>query len=90
MSKEVAQILLDAADLIETYGWVQGRLGTCEVGFCITGALRQASQWGIRQGCGEAQRALHRSLGGMNPSTWNDVPGRTKEEVIAQLRKAAS
>lgn len=98
-----------AADKIEECGWVQGTFGTCEGGYCATGALHAVTNWSP---AGESARGtdeyfeLVRVYGdailyaknvlnegsavpGVWLSTWNDRPGRTREEVTAFLRECA-
>lgn len=38
----VGKLLLDAAELIRRYGWIQGGLGSPEHGFCLHGAINFA------------------------------------------------
>lgn len=54
----------------------------------VIGALRQC---GLRYPdvVDEAKEILRRSLGVDNLADWNDEDGRTKEQVIAALQKAA-
>jgi hypothetical protein len=81
------QFLSDMADLIETNGWCQGNLKNRQGNFCIVGAHLELS-WRRRAVSNQAFAALKRRLGD-NISLWNDAPGRTKEEVIELIRRAA-
>ncbi len=82
----VAQALLDAASLIEQRGWCQG---TAE----RDGALCMLRAIGIAAPSVDilvaADKALVKLLNTRFGQVWNDVPGRTKEEVVAMLRRAA-
>ena len=74
-------LLLKAANMIETHGWIQGAASNGH-GFCALGAICLTGE----NYCA-AIDALHRIVPQI--MDWNDAPGRTKEEVIATLRKAA-
>jgi hypothetical protein len=86
------QILINAADKIEKYGWIQGSLVTNR-GVCVLGAL---GGWGMAEGyeC-DANRKLLAHINLSSPdnpwslAAWNDEPGRTKAEVLTALREAA-
>lgn len=63
------------SELIEKYGWIQGRYGGPSSGFCASGAILYAGwSWGptFREG---------------GVAAWNDDPHRTKEEVINELKE---
>jgi hypothetical protein len=98
LSKGAREILIKAADIIDTKGWTQGmhardlegnavsyfsESATC---FCISGALRLVTKEDARYI--EACWAL-RDLLDTNPVLFNDQPGRTKEEVIQVLLEVA-
>lgn len=100
-----SQLLLDAADAIERYGWATGSFGSKEFGFCVRGALRfairnvGANPFGSDSYC-EAERRLVHHLSQITPDIvicvpsdierWNDTGGATsKEHVIATLRAVA-
>jgi hypothetical protein len=92
MSEQVADLLDDAADLLERSVWLQGRAGG--VGeFCAESVLWSAA--GGRDITGEQNAlrlAAYRALAGLTtypPFIWNDRPGRTKQEVLDAFRKAA-
>lgn len=79
-------------DLLQTYGWLQGTMGSKVEGFCLMGALRCANGVGEE----DAERVLWKtiqatiSLGVVNPGItyWNDRHGRTKRQVLGVIRKA--
>jgi hypothetical protein len=82
-------VLLAAADLLETEGWTQGRLHTEGRGpRCVIGALNVMQQ---RYPDAQVTRATEAVYGDLAQSItwWNDTPGRTAAEVIAELRKVA-
>lgn len=99
-----SEILNQAADYIEEYGWVQcgGWYPLWEEPACLEGAMRVVTM----QHTGEdiftapadskwgplyarAKAAMRNYLGVGNPWVWNDEIGRTEEEVIEALRAAA-
>lgn len=103
-----AEAFTEAARLIDTYGWRQGRNGDRDTGFCVAGALVVAV--GLPEGggyldypvevarwtylCTMASDKLAKTVDASpirakDVTTWNDQPGRTKEEVIAFLRELA-
>ncbi len=82
----VADNLDGAADYIEKHGWWRGPAGFGPQGqACALNALFNArSELTIMQ----ALYCLRKHVGGRVP-TWNDAPGRTKQEVLDALRGAA-
>lgn len=93
--KTADQILTEARELIRA-GWTQGDYTSIEDGkvcYCAVGAVRKAA--GLLGG-GElfdnpsydgAINRLHRVVGGSIPY-WNDVYGRTREEVVEAFDRA--
>lgn len=98
-------VLRKAAELIEKFGWTQGTLARAEMGnpcgelspfatcFCAIGAVRRATHLVA----GSSREVFHRAIGLFcdavetnNVPRWNDTAGRTKEEVIDALRRAAA
>lgn len=88
-------VLHRAADLLEEFGWCQGRNGSRAEGqMCIGGAVREACRdFGFEYGTGSAMHhALKNAARAFFPSgapVWNDATGRTRAEVVARLREAA-
>lgn len=90
----VADILTQAADLLEERGWCQNRAEDRDGHFCAVGALDAAlgvvepylTLGGLFS---EAVRALRAHIG-TSVVCWNDAPGRTADEVIGLLRRAAA
>ena len=86
-----AEILADAADHVEHRGWFQisppYRVG--EDPQCALSAIWKCLD-SVHQGvrCLTAERALQKEIGDLPIITWNDTPGRTREEVAATLRNA--
>jgi hypothetical protein len=88
------ELLNDAADYIETYGWVQHQSGKAGGPACAISSLHFCcNNWSDAD---LAVEKLYRHLGNMDQgysyisiSSWNDNSLRTKEEVIAALRAAA-
>jgi hypothetical protein len=88
-----ADVLHRAADLLEEFGWCQGRMGSKQEGmFCISGAVNEAvRELGYnytRLPSDPLYVSGTRFFGGNGPR-WNDEAGRTKEEVVSALRSAA-
>jgi hypothetical protein len=86
------EIILKSIELIETYGWVQKAFGSKDVGFCIVGAvraIRPSPSTVNRLGYTEAWTHLMYGFKDRDIATWNDAPGRTKEEVILKLKEIA-
>lgn len=85
-------IILAAADLIEQQGWTQSQMKAYAptgeiIGYCLLGAIKQVApnRFQLR-----ARIYDHiREETGRNPVQFNDATGRTKEEVIALLRRIA-
>jgi len=93
---EVSQHILRAVDYIIQHGWCQNELASNDGRVCLQGALIEtdpnnsviAPQRTIA--FLDANRRIRRAIGnGLYSHDWNDVPIRTKEDVIAKLREAA-
>jgi hypothetical protein len=84
-----ADVLNRAADLLEEFGWCQGRAGSKAEGtMCLDRAIGEAEKdLGIL--LARARTTLSEHIGIPLPFIWNDTPGRTKEEVVRALREAA-
>lgn len=89
-----SDILRAAADIIEERGWTQGIAALGSGPTCAGIALDQAwstltgeeEWWGRNQ---TLHRAVCARIGTDSMIVWNDVPGRTVEEVLAMLRSVA-
>ena len=91
--KDVAEdmALKGAQDLIRTYGWLQGKTGSRDVGYCISGALNVAMWKYDRQVCEKVYsrvRRLVKGEGSNGLASYNDAPRRTKQEVLDLLERA--
>lgn len=82
-----AHVLRDAADYIRENGWRQNGQGCLVFTFNQINALL----------CGAASDSLMtfitgspRTMAALDVITWNDAPGRTKEDVIQALEGAAA
>lgn len=82
------QLLLDAATVLEEDGWTQRRVFD-ENGYCALGALYRANHCSIFGDDFDRAAVALRAHTDDVISAWNDAPERTKEEVVAALRKAA-
>ena len=78
------QLLLNAADYIEIYGWCQNQR-SLDGRVCAIGAI-EAVAYG--QSKDAARRALIEYLGECIV-VWNDAPGQTEVEVVAAMRDCA-
>lgn len=92
--KTPAQILRDAAELIRTRGWCQGEyeIDGC---LCIFGAVhvalgREPDGIGFTTADRQIADALRSATGVVIVPDWNDAPGRTAEQVIAAIERAAA
>ncbi|MGH9059756.1 MAG: DUF6197 family protein, partial [Acidimicrobiales bacterium] len=92
---EEARTLLGAAELLLTEGWCQGEFqsvwGRCAMWGIVETAVRDDPGGVGPQPLAVAQRLCrHLGLDATEPVTclaqWNDVPGRTLEEVVGALR----
>lgn len=90
MSDQIADVIDATADAIETYGWIQGRFGSTEKGFCVLGALKFVvfvleEDYLLHD---RAQVAIQGHIG-MHVPPWNDADGRTQQQVLDELRLIA-
>ena len=91
---ERAIISLDGAvDLIKKHGHVKLVAGNREIGFCALGAISRSAHENVptrKYHAGEvAQDALRVVIENGSISNWNDVPSRTKREVLKAMRQAS-
>lgn len=96
MNGEVSGILNRAADVIVERGWTTGEIQDRRGAVCLVGALNLAitgnsldpvfgnRKWSLAEAY---LREVTDAPG--HAWEWNDVPGRTKEQVIGALREAA-
>lgn len=99
---EIATVVREAADAIDTFGWNQGSGGDEEIGFCALGAIYHAAR--PHQPLGVLQSPFaHLVVGGFRDwmkeneflgptqsiSDWNDFHCKGPEEVTLYLRKFA-
>lgn len=93
-----SECLDKAADLLRNRGWIQGSYRN-KHGFCLVGSLIYVSKYysGACDGTLSDAKTAHHLLeqyctygkNHINPASWNDIPGRTKQEVLTLLRNAA-
>ncbi len=84
-----ADVLDRAAALIERDGWVQGDYGWSGVGWCASGAIREAARPVTLKVHVSAGSALRAAIG-PGIERWNDDPDRTQADVLAVLREIAA
>jgi hypothetical protein len=87
MSDQVADVLDDAADLLECGGWIQEALYDSEGGFCSVGALYEVCEDPLVRNA--AYGALFPLNGRRSVADWNNDPLRTKQQVLDAFRTAA-
>lgn len=92
----------ETIEVLEKYGWIQGQAGSTHMGFCLSGALTFTCNKRYRVQPLDREVLIRRehelltwrhffidtSGIGCIPN-WNDTPGRTKEEVLEELRIVA-
>ena len=79
--------MMTAYEVIQKYGWTQGRLGNYTDGFCINGALHYAYACDMHEQS-KAFDKLSTTIGSQHLALWNDKHGRTVDEVLDVLNEA--
>jgi len=94
---EQDKVLLDAADIIERRGWHRGSYESGYGAVCALGAINIAANGAALKFGPSSNDAVVRMTHYLVQTgyedgvhSWNDQPGRTKEEVVAALRAAAA
>ncbi|MFE7797024.1 hypothetical protein [Nocardia sp. NPDC057440] len=90
------QIIEEAIKRLNTHGWIQGSYGSRREGYCMLGALSDSSAIAVLSDLGDApfqagravRAVLERNYNYHKLESFNDTPGRTKEEVVNVLRLA--
>ena len=89
------EVLLAAADHIEAHGWTQGKWGHAGEPCCAEGAIvavlegRGTGVFGPLWEAACDAKQLLRNVLPTQITSWNDAPGRTRDEVVRALREAA-
>lgn len=88
------EVLLKTIALIEEKGWCQGSYQK-DGKVCAKGGIRIACNWPLCDDSSydDAVAAVAKLIVGEVGNSiisWNDTPGRTKNEVLAVLRQAAA
>lgn len=91
----VANLCDDAANYIDTHGWIQGDYKDLTGAVCTLGAMKAvAGDIGdLVEPVVSAHRAVSKHLGfagGLHVADWNDETGRTVDEVVQVLRDVAT
>ncbi len=86
MSDQIADVLDDAADLLEREGWIQGA-GHGPVGRCAMVAIGRAALADVHSY--EVARDVFAEAVGAGITDWNDAPERNKQQVLDAFRAAA-
>lgn len=91
-AKNVREVLLAARWMLKHVGWQRGEFASFDpvsgrpVAFCAIGALMRVEKENPED-YSRALSELFLHIGCRIP-TWNDTPGRTKEEVLAAFDQA--
>lgn len=89
--KSPVAILAEAAMYIDTHGWCQGDLKDAEGRVCVLKAVnnvcRRRAPKTFHAAISELARRTGGPLDGSSIAVWNDADGRTKNEVLAVLRR---
>ena len=83
-----ATIAERAANVIHTYGWTQGELGSDKDGYCLVGALGVAVFADLMfstDDLSDTFEALRQHTDEAGLLVWNDDPARTRQEVLDLL-----
>ena len=93
--RTAAQVLRNAANLIDEFGWIQGNAGNREVGFCAIGALSEVCV-GDNYGLAKAAVVLANDLDshsrdhdGQAIVEFNDGVAMSLRDVTSAFRVAA-
>ena len=78
----IDESILEAARYLQEHGWIQGRARDRMGRTCLYGALEFIDLYSSTMALGR----IGKYLGVINPVHWNDVKGRTKDEVIDALQ----
>lgn len=89
----VQQHCLEAAQYLRKYGWLRGQWTSRHNSACLMGAVSMITEAATPLArntppYASVYKHLHNQLGRC-PVAWNDGSGRTKEQVIELLEKAA-
>jgi len=87
---KTVDVLRKAKNLIKRYGWVQGRMGSKDVGFCTLGALNGVSPMPTLLGAHRAREYLKAAIAiNYTPiHEWNDRKTTSKGLVLSVFDKA--
>lgn len=78
------QYLMDTANYIREHGWCQNAVETTDGRVCVWGAIQK-----VGKPKEDTIMLLYSFLGVDSIGLWNDLPGRTAEEVISAIEAAA-
>jgi hypothetical protein len=89
--KAPSEVLEDAADLLETNGWIQGSFGTNGEAHCALGAVYEAASYrgSYVRSVTALTDVVHERFGFRSIPHWNDQAKTTKQEVVDTMRYAA-
>jgi hypothetical protein len=93
-AKTVKEVLVATKWILDHHGWVQGTFTKVDsnkklVGFCLVGALDTVEVEGkdyiLKP---QAYSLMQNELSYLSLSAWNDLYGRTKEQVLSLIDQA--
>lgn len=84
-------VFLRAIEVLEERGWHQGGYEGAKGKVCLIGAINVVLTGDATNDddLADVPLALMRATGALRPSTWNDDPSRTYEDVVLALKRAA-
>jgi len=85
---KASEVLRNAAQYLETHGWCQHAM-QYKGRVCLFGAIRAVNRCSELSVELEITNRLRKTIRHTQVTSWNDATGRTKQEVIDVLNKAA-
>lgn len=86
LEAEAAAAIEAGVEMIEKYGWVQGRSGNQAVGFCAVGSMLELDA-ATRLACDRLDAAVEAPF--RNVIDYNDWPDTTEAQVIDLMKRVA-
>ena len=90
---EVRDLLNAAANTIERYGWEQRQWGSRGQGFCVLGAMIEATPnaclFPVHKTFDRARTHLRNTIQCESLTLWNDEEAQSQEQVVRVMRAAA-
>jgi hypothetical protein len=86
--KTIKETLVDMKQFLQDHNWIQKRLEDNKGGYCLLGALCNVESEDYPSSATYKFLCEHLQTPVGDLSSWNDAPGRTKDEVLAVLDQA--